>query len=211
MDALAGVCNEETRLRDASLLQSSTVLVALSSAGRSSFAHHAAYVPLVSPPVVPPAIRGESVGLHRDHGGHDGHVEAFCYRKKKAQKAQTHHSSQGIDRSSLGGSERSSTGSEIHELLMLLHHLAASTLSGAIGSVTQDSTLIGSASASQSSTLGPPSTPSPGIYPWYLDSGASFCHTRFVCQNQVLIVCMTQDQLFHTYDQKCSQITKCHK
>jgi hypothetical protein len=22
---------------------------------------------------------------------------------------------------------------------------------------------------------------------------------------------MTQDQLFHTYDQKCSQITKCHE
>jgi hypothetical protein len=37
------------------------------------------------------------------------------------------------------------------------------------------------------------------------------CHTRFLCQNQVLIVCMTQDQLFHTYGQKCSQITKCHE
>jgi hypothetical protein len=29
-------------------------------------------------------------------------------------------------------------------------------------------------------------------------------------QNRVLIVCMTQDHLFHTYGQKCSQITKCH-
>jgi hypothetical protein len=37
------------------------------------------------------------------------------------------------------------------------------------------------------------------------------CHTRFLCQNQVLIVCMTQDQLFHTYSQKCSQITICHE
>jgi hypothetical protein len=37
------------------------------------------------------------------------------------------------------------------------------------------------------------------------------CHTRSIYQNQVLIVCMTQDQLFHTYGQKCSQITKCHK
>jgi hypothetical protein len=36
-------------------------------------------------------------------------------------------------------------------------------------------------------------------------------HTRFLCQNQVLIICMTQDQLFHTYGQKCSQITKCHE
>jgi hypothetical protein len=37
------------------------------------------------------------------------------------------------------------------------------------------------------------------------------CHTWFLCRNQVLIVCMTQDQLFHTYDQKCSLITICHK
>jgi hypothetical protein len=36
------------------------------------------------------------------------------------------------------------------------------------------------------------------------------CLTRFLCQNRVLIVCMTQDQLFHTNGQKCSQITKCH-
>jgi hypothetical protein len=36
------------------------------------------------------------------------------------------------------------------------------------------------------------------------------CHTRFLSQNRVLIVCMTQDHLFHTYSQKCSQITKCH-
>jgi hypothetical protein len=40
--------------------------------------------------------------------------------------------------------------------------------------------------------------------------GAFLCHTRFLCKNQVLIVCMTQDQLFHTYGQNCSQITKCH-
>jgi hypothetical protein len=38
----------------------------------------------------------------------------------------------------------------------------------------------------------------------------SGCHTRFLCQNRVLIICMTQDQMFHTYGQKCSQITKCH-
>jgi hypothetical protein len=28
------------------------------------------------------------------------------------------------------------------------------------------------------------------------------CHTRFLCQNHVPIICMTQDQLFHTYNQK---------
>jgi hypothetical protein len=37
------------------------------------------------------------------------------------------------------------------------------------------------------------------------------CHTQFLCQNQVLTVCMTQNQLFHIYDQKCSQITTCHE
>jgi hypothetical protein len=37
------------------------------------------------------------------------------------------------------------------------------------------------------------------------------CHTQFLCQNQVLSVWMTQDELFHTYGQKCSQITKYHE
>jgi hypothetical protein len=40
--------------------------------------------------------------------------------------------------------------------------------------VTQSSALTGSATTSQSSTSGPPSAPSPGTCPWYLDSGASF-------------------------------------
>jgi hypothetical protein len=39
----------------------------------------------------------------------------------------------------------------------------------------------------------------------------STCHTRFLHQNQVFNVCMTHDQLFHTYIQKGSQITKCHE
>jgi hypothetical protein len=78
IDAFAEVRNEETRLCDVDLLQSSIVLV-----GRSSSAHPAAPVPLASPPVVSPAARGESVGLHYDHCGRDGHVDAFCYRKKK--------------------------------------------------------------------------------------------------------------------------------
>jgi hypothetical protein len=41
---------------------------------------------------------------------------------------------------------------------------------------------------------------------WY-----HFCHTQFLCQNQVLTIGTTQDQLFHIYNQKCSQITKCHE
>jgi hypothetical protein len=62
---------------------------------------------------------------------------------------------------------------------MLLHHLVASTLSGTVGSMTQPSALTCSATASQFSTLGPPSAPSPGTYPWYLDSSASFHMTPF--------------------------------
>jgi hypothetical protein len=57
---------------------------------------------------------------------------------------------------------------------MLLRCLAASMSAGVVDSVTQSSTLTGSATASQSSTLGPPSSSSLGTYPWYLDSDASF-------------------------------------
>jgi hypothetical protein len=164
MDALAEVRNEETHLRDASLLQSSTILAARSLVGRS----------LTTRPAAPPTARGESVGLHR---GRDGHVEAFCYRKKKAQKAQACRSSQGTGGTSSGGFKRSSIGSETQEILMLLHRLAAFTLSGAVGSVTQPSTLIGPAITSQSSTLGPHSAPSLCTNPWYLDYGTSFLMT----------------------------------
>jgi hypothetical protein len=118
-------------------------------------------VPLASPSVVPPAAHGESGGLHCDHCDRDGHVEAFCYRKKKAQ---THRSSQGTGGTGSGGSERNSAGSETQEILMLLRRLAASTSIGAVGTVTQSSALICSATASQSSILGPPTAPSPGTY-----------------------------------------------
>jgi hypothetical protein len=64
MDALNEVHNEKVRLRDAGLLQSTTVLAARSSASRSSSARPTASVPLASPPVVPPAAHGESSGLH---------------------------------------------------------------------------------------------------------------------------------------------------
>jgi hypothetical protein len=56
----------------------------------------------------------------------------------------------------------SSASLETQEILMLLRRLAASTSSGAVGSVTQPSAVIGSATASQSSSLEPSSTPSLG-------------------------------------------------
>jgi hypothetical protein len=167
MDALTEVHNEKIRLCDAGLLQSTTILTGHSSAGRSRllvllllchFPHLRLFLLLL---VV-------SVGLHCDHCARDGHVEAFCYRKKKDQKAQAHHSSQGTDGTGSGGSHRSSAGSETQEIIMLLHRLAASTSSGAVRSMTQPSALTGAANASQSSA------PSPGNDPWYLDSDASF-------------------------------------
>jgi hypothetical protein len=91
MDALAEVRIEETHLCEAGLLQSYTVLATRSSDGCSSSTRPTTHVPLATPPVVPPAARGESVGLHCDHCGHDGHVESFFYRKRKAQKAQAYH------------------------------------------------------------------------------------------------------------------------
>jgi hypothetical protein len=69
---------------------------------------------------------------------------------------------------------------------MLLHHLVTSTSIGAIGTVTQSSTLIGYDTASQSSTLGLPTAPSPGTYSWYLDSGASFHMTHHSAHLSIL-------------------------
>jgi hypothetical protein len=175
IDALAEVRNKEVRLRDAGLLQSATVLAAHSSASRSSYAHPTASMPLAPPPIVPTAAHSENGGLHCAHCSHDGHVEAFCYRKKKAQALR---SSQGTGGTGSGGSERSSTGSETQEILMLLRRLAASTSTGVVGTVTQSSALIGSATASQTSTLRPHTALSLGTYSWYLNSGASFHMTH---------------------------------
>jgi hypothetical protein len=145
MDAIAEVHNEDVRLHDVGLLQSGTVLAACSLASRSSSARPTVSVPLASPPVAPPAARGESGGIHCAHFGHDGHVEAFCYRKKKAQ---AHRSSQGTGGTSSRGSERSSAGSETQKILILFRHLVASTSIGVVGTVTQSSALIGSTTAS---------------------------------------------------------------
>jgi hypothetical protein len=82
MDALAEVLNKETCLQDVGLLWVSSVLVA-----RSSVARPATPVPPASPSVATSAAHGVSIGLHCDQCGRDEHVEAFCYRKKKALKA----------------------------------------------------------------------------------------------------------------------------
>jgi hypothetical protein len=50
-------------------------------------------MPPASPPVAPFAARDATTGLPCDHCGRDGYAEAFCYKKKKAQKALTRYSS----------------------------------------------------------------------------------------------------------------------
>jgi hypothetical protein len=89
-------------------------------------------------------------------------------------KVRARRSSQGTGGTGSVGSERSFTSSETQEILMLLCCLVASMSIGVVGTVTQPSALTGSATASQSSALGPPIAPSPCTYPWYLDSNASF-------------------------------------
>jgi len=68
-------------------------------------------------------------------------VEAYCYKKKKAQSRRggSGRSSQGIGSaggSDIGGSQRSSACFETQEMLMLLRCLATSAPSGAVGSAT---------------------------------------------------------------------------
>jgi hypothetical protein len=88
MDALVVLRNQEIRLWDAGLLRISFVLLT-----RSSVACPTALMPLASSPIALPVAHGESIGLHCDQCGRDGHVDAFCYRKKKAYNAQTRRSS----------------------------------------------------------------------------------------------------------------------
>ncbi|WVZ84521.1 hypothetical protein U9M48_031548 [Paspalum notatum var. saurae] len=87
MDALADVRNEETQLRTAGLLPSASALATRSAPSRP------AVPPLSSAssaPMPSPSARGEGGGgLRCNYCGKDDHVEAFCYRKKKAQRSQT--------------------------------------------------------------------------------------------------------------------------
>ncbi|WVZ48897.1 hypothetical protein U9M48_000291 [Paspalum notatum var. saurae] len=160
IDALTDVRNEETRLRSAGLLPSVSALAAHSAPSR----------PAVAPPSLPssatapsPSARGGGGGgLHCDYCGKDGHVEAFCYRKKKAQRSQTRPASQTSLASqpsastSAGVSQRSSTDPVTQEMLMLLRRLAASSPSGTASIATLPTGSSGSATASQSSAQGPP-------------------------------------------------------
>ncbi|XP_062232511.1 uncharacterized protein LOC133929743 [Phragmites australis] len=156
MDALAAIRNEETRLRNAGLLQSPSAL-----------AVHSPPPPPATPSSVAPSSRvGGSGGLHCKYCDKDGHVEDYCYRKKKAQGRRGGRTSQGGSSArspSTGGSQRGSASSETQEILMLLRRLATSAPPGAVGSVTPASAPSHpAAAASPPSTEGPLSTSAPG-------------------------------------------------
>ncbi|WVZ60284.1 hypothetical protein U9M48_010330 [Paspalum notatum var. saurae] len=153
IDALAAVRNEEIRLRSAGLLPSVSALAARSAPSRPA----APSLPSSPAPVPPSSARGGGGRLHCDYCGKDGHVEAFCYRKKKAQlRSQTSSSSQSSGSASAGVSQRSSTDPVTQEMLMLLRRLAAPSPSGTASVATLPAGSPGSAAASQSSTQGPP-------------------------------------------------------
>jgi hypothetical protein len=59
-------------------------LAARSSASHFSSTRPTTSVPLASPPVVPPAARGESGGLHYDHCGRDGHVKGVLLQEEES-------------------------------------------------------------------------------------------------------------------------------
>ena len=191
MEALAAVRNEETRLRSAGLLQSTSSSVL---AARSGI--------LGSPPKVPASAASggsgtrNSGGLHCKHCGRDGHDEDHCYKKKRQAQSQSRRGG----RSSHAQSQHPDAQQEI---LMLLRRLAVppptgasgSVTTGAVGSVTPAPVL--SAATSQSFIERPPSTS--GILPWILDSGASFHMTpdstslSSICSPSIPLTVQTAD------------------
>ncbi|WVZ61780.1 hypothetical protein U9M48_011597 [Paspalum notatum var. saurae] len=163
IDALAAVRNEEIRLRSAGLLPSVSALAARSAPSRPAVPS----LPSSPVPVPSSSARGGGGRLHCDYCGKDGHVEAFCYRKKKAQlRSQTSPGSQSSVSASAGASQRSSTDTVTQEMLMLLRRLAAPSPSGTASVATLPAGSPGSAAASQSFAQGPPGSShgSPGEY-----------------------------------------------
>ena len=102
MEALAVVRNEELRLHSTGLLQSSSSSVL---AARSSSSTAVAPPPKTPLPAAPSSEGGGGGRLHCDYFGKNTHVDAYCFKKKKAQSRRggSGRTSQGTG--SVGGSD----------------------------------------------------------------------------------------------------------
>ena len=93
MDALAAVRNEEIRLRSIGLLQSAaSSVLAVRSAPPSMTTSGLTPLPTAPSSAVSSSGSGSTGGLHCNYCEQDGHVEDYCYKKKRKEKA---HSRQG--------------------------------------------------------------------------------------------------------------------
>lgn len=122
MDAFADVHNE-TRLYVVDLSSSSLVLATCSMFYQHVVIHHFYLLQT-------PSYTWRGWWSSCSYCGKDGHVKAFC-SKKKAHKAQTHRCLQIASSASTRGSQVSSADSITKEMLMLLPRLVASSMPGA--------------------------------------------------------------------------------
>ncbi len=175
MEALTEIRSEEIRLREAGILPLPSSVLAVRTVASSASSTPAVRSTVSSssssarpPTTVVPSARGH---LHYTYCDKDGHVESFCFRKKK--DLRRGNSSKGTS----GSSQKSAGGSDSQEILMLLRRLTASAVTGSVGFVALPSAQSGSAVlGSSSSTEG--SSSASGTIPWILDSGASFHMTH---------------------------------
>jgi hypothetical protein len=168
MEALTEIHYEEILLREAGTLAlPSSVLAVRTAASVSSSPAAASFTSpsRTSSPVVP----STSSHLHCTYCDKDGHVESFCFRKKKdLRRGRASQVTGGSSPKSTGSSSQRSPGSsDTQDILMLLRRLTTSATTGSVGSAVP---------GSSSSTEGPSSAS--GTVPWNLDSGASFHMTH---------------------------------
>lgn len=146
MEALKEICSEEIHLREAGILAHPSSVLAFRTTTSVSLSPIA--TPFTSPAhTSSPVVASTSSHLHCTYCNEDGHVESFCFRKKK--DLRHGHSSQiagGSSSNSTGSSSQKSPSSlDTQEILTLLHRLITSDLIGLVGSAALTSAQYGSA------------------------------------------------------------------
>jgi hypothetical protein len=199
MEALTEIRYEEICLREAGILsRPSSVLAVRTTASLSS---SSAAQSFTSPAHTSSLVVSSSSGhLHCTYCDRDGHVESFCFRKKKDLWCSRSSPVAGSSsqKSTGSSSQKSTSSSDTQEILMLLHRLTAFASTGSAGSIALPSAQSGSVvPGSQSSNEG--SSFASGTFLWILDSGASFHMTLdkscllLICHPLVPIIVQTAD------------------